>query len=103
MTEKFILSYAPERVRRLGFRKYYLRYRDLTILPSSSLSFTAYNELWYIVDDPPGLIVESDYGIYDSTGDYLSDNSHEHKGEILISNPDAENKRIKFIQVVIIN
>jgi hypothetical protein len=103
MSEEFILSYAPERIRQLGYNKYYLRYRDLTMLPSSVQSLRAYNQLWYIVDDPPGLIVDSDYGIYDSTGAYISDNSHEHKGEILISNPDAENKRIKFIQVVIIN
>ena len=55
------------------------------------------------MDDPQGLVIESDYGIYDSSGAYSSDNSHEHKGEIIITNPDAENKRIKFIQIVIIN
>jgi hypothetical protein len=103
MTEELIQSYAPERIKQLGYRKYYLRYRDLTILPSSSQNLRAYNQLWFIVDDPPGLIIESDYGIYDSTGAYISDNSHEHKGEIVITNPDAENKRIKFIQIVIIN
>jgi hypothetical protein len=103
MTEELILSYVPERIKQLGYHRYYLRYRDLTILPSSTQNFRAYNQLWFIVDDPPGLVIESDYGIYDSTGAYISDNSHEHKGEIIITNPDAENKRIKFIQIVIIN
>lgn len=103
MSEEFILQYIPERVRQLGYRKYHLRYRDVTILPLASQTFRAYNELWLIVDDPPGLVVESDYGIYDSTGDYISDNTHEHKGEINITNPDGENKRIKFIQVIIVN
>jgi hypothetical protein len=50
-----------------------------------------------------GIVIESDYGIYDSTGAYLFDNSHQHKGEISITNSDAENKRIKLIQVIIIN
>ena len=103
MTEEFILKYIPERICQLGYEKFYIRYRDITIPPFSSQSYSAFNELWLIVDDPPGLLVESEYGIFDSTGTYISDNSHEHKGEIIITNPDAESKRIKFIQVIIIN
>jgi len=103
MTEELILRIIPERIRQLGYRKYHLRYKDFTILASSVLSIPAYNELWFIVDDPAGLVVESNYGIYDSTGVFLSDNSHQHKGEIVITNPDADSKRIKFIQVIIVN
>ena len=103
MTEEFIVRIIPERIAQLGYRKYHLRYKDYTVKPGSVLSFSAYNELWFIVDDPPGLVVESDYGIYDSTGAYLSDNAHQHKGEIVVTNPDADSKRIKFVQVIIVN
>jgi hypothetical protein len=103
MSEEFILNHIPERVKQLGFRNYHIRYRDLTIKAGAIQRIPAYTELWFITDDPSGLIVESDYGIYDTTGVYLSDNSHEHKGEIVIENPGGDNKRIKFIQVIIIN
>jgi hypothetical protein len=49
------------------------------------------------------LLVESHYGIYDTTGDYLAESIHQHRGDIIITNPGTEDKRIKFIQVVIIN
>lgn len=103
MTESYILHYAPLRVKELGYERHQLRYRDLVIDPVSTVSIPAYNELFFIVDDPPGLIVESDYGMYDSTDDPLPDNVHEHRGEITIYNPGTGKRKIKFIQVVIIS
>lgn len=103
MSEHFILSEIPKRISQLGHHNFRIRYRDLTIKSNATILIPAFNELWFIVDDPPGLVVESGYGIYDSTGEYILDNAHQHRGEILISNPDEENKRIKFIQVIIVN
>ena len=103
MTESFILEHLPERVKQMGYRSYRIRYRDLMINSASSISISAFNELWFIVDDPPGLLVASNYGIYDTTGDYLAESIHQHRGTIVITNSGTENKRIKFIQVVIVN
>ncbi len=103
MTEQYILHIIPERIKQMGYHNYHIRYRDLTIQGLTVQSMVAHTELWFIVDDPQGLIVESDYGIYDSTGAYIFDNSHIHKGDIAITNSDSENKRIKFIQVIIVN
>lgn len=103
MTENLIAQRIPERIKQLGYNNYHIRYRDLTIKPFETLRIAAYNELWFVVDDPPGLVIESAYGIFDSTGTYLSDSMHEHRGEIVITNPDSEFKRIKFIQVIIVN
>jgi hypothetical protein len=103
MTEQFILHFVPQRVRQLGFRNYHLRYRDLVIESNGRLELQAYNELFFIVDDPPGLIVESDYGLFDSTDDPLPDNVHQHRGEIVIRNPGSDNRRIKLIQIIIVN
>ena len=103
MTEEFIWQMIPDRIRQLGYHDYHVRYRDLSIKASTIQSLQAYNEIWFIVGDPSGLVIESGYGIYDSTGEYVFDNVHQHRGEILITNPDAEVKRIKFIQLIIIN
>lgn len=103
MSEDFIMQIIPERIRQLGYSNYHIRYRDLNIKPLVTESISAFNELWFVIDDPPGLLIESYYGIYDSTGDYVFDNAHQHRGEILIRNPDSENKKVKFVQVILIN
>jgi hypothetical protein len=103
MTEDYILQRIPQRIKELGYHNYHVRYRDVSVPALGSVTFPAFNEVWYIINDPSGIIVSSDYGIYDSTGDYIFDNIHQHRGEIQVTNPQAEHKRIKFIQVVIIN
>jgi hypothetical protein len=103
MTEQFILQYAPMRVAQLGYSKYHLRHRDLMVDGGKVVNIPAYNELFFIVDEPPGLIVDSDYGMYDSTDDPLPESIHVHRGEIRIINPGAEKRRIKFIQAIIVS
>ena len=103
MTEQFIFLYVPKRVRQLGYSNYHLKYHDLAIDENSVQVIAAYNELYFIIDDPPGLVVESDYGLYDSTDDPVSDSTHQHRGEITITNPGIGKRRIKFIQIIIVN
>jgi hypothetical protein len=103
MTEGYILHYVPVRVKELGYTLHRMRYRDLVIEGDSRIIIPAFNELYYIVDDPPGLIVESGYGMYDSTDDPLAENVHEHRGEIIITNPGTGRRKIKFIQVIIVS
>lgn len=103
MTEQFILGYVPQRVKELGYGKYTIRYRDLVLEGSSRIDLNAYNELYFIIDQPLGIVVESDYGLFDSSDTMLEDNVHQHRGEILISNPGSVKRRIKLIQVIIVN
>ncbi len=103
MSEHIIIGLIPERVRRLGYQQYCLCYRDLSIRPECREYIPAFNELWFILDDPSGLVVESYYGIYDTTGAYIYDNVHQHRGEIIIDNPGTTVRRIKFIQVLLIS
>ncbi len=102
MSEQFILQYIPERIKELGYKQYHLSYCDKVIGASRSQSIEAYNALYFIVDDPLGLIIESDYGLYDTTDNPAADNVHQHRGEIIITNPGASSRRIKFIKVAII-
>jgi len=102
MTETLIASLLPEKIRQLGYEKYHTVFKDMTLKGNSTRRISAYNDLYFIVDSPQGIIVESDYGIYDGTGSYIADHAHIHKGEIILTNPSAGNKRIQFIQAVII-
>lgn len=103
MTEHFILHYAPLRLAQQGYTKYHLRHRDFVIEAGSSMEIPAYNELFFIVDEPPGLVVDSDYGMYDSTDSPIPESIHVHRGEIKIINPGDTKRRIKFIQAIIVN
>lgn len=104
MTESFILDLIPKRIKQLGYLKYHIRYRDLAILPNSKIIIPAYNELWFVIDNPVGIQIESAYGFYDGTGEPIAfENIHEHRGEIIVSNPESTIRRIKFIQVIIIH
>ncbi|MBK7652539.1 MAG: hypothetical protein IPJ20_19875 [Flammeovirgaceae bacterium] len=48
-------------------------------------------------------MVDSDYGMYDSTDDPIPESIHIHRGEIKITNPGDAKRRIKFIQAIIVN
>lgn len=104
MSEQFILEYIPKRIAQLGFCNYHIRYRDRVINPFAPVEIPAYNELFFIVDEPVGLMVESDYGFYNPQFDPpLELNQHEHRGRIVITNTGTTPVRIKFIQVIIVN
>jgi hypothetical protein len=105
MSEQFILAYIPHRIRELGYASYHFRYRDLLVEAGATRTIEAYNQLYFLVEDPEGVLVDSDYGIYDTTGTngIGTDNTHQHKGLITISNPGAIARQVKFIQVIIVN
>jgi hypothetical protein len=103
MTEQFILAFAPLRIKQQGYSKYHLRHRDFIIEAGSTLTIPAFNELFFIIDEPVGLMVDSDYGMYDSTDNQIAESIHIHRGEIKIINPGSVKRRIKFIQAIIVN
>lgn len=103
MTEAYIHLRIPGRLAELGYRKYYERHRDFVLEAGATLNIEAYNELYFVVDDPLGVVIESRYGMYDSTEDLLAESVHEHRGEITIMNPGTVSRRVKFIQVIIVS
>lgn len=103
MNEQFIWEYIPHRMQQLGYSKWLVRHRDLGLQAFTKLRFSAYNELFFVVGDPKGVEVESNYGLYTEGDSFLDENIHEHRGEILIQNTTDEPKRIKMVQVIIVN
>ena len=103
MTEQFILQFAPLRLKQQGYSKYHLRHRDFIIEARSTITIPAFNEMFFVIDEPPGLVVDSDYGMYDSTDNPIPESIHVHRGEIKVINPGDTKRRIKFIQAIIVN
>ena len=103
MSELFILEFAPLRLKQQGYSKYHLRHRDFIVEAGSNVTIPAYNEMFFIIDEPSGLVVDSDYGMFDSTDNPIPESIHIHRGEIKISNPGDAKRRIKFIQAIIVN
>jgi len=103
MSEQFILAFAPLRLKLQGYRKYFFKHRDFIVKEGETVTIEAFNEMYFIIDEPAGLVVESDYGLFDSTDDPLEESVHIHRGVIRIFNPGNVKRRIKFIQAVIVN
>jgi hypothetical protein len=103
MTEAFIISFIPYRVAQLGYSEYHIQYKELVLNGGQTLRIDAFNELYFLVDSPDGIAVDSSYGIYDTTGTVVTEQCYQHKGQISITNPGFESRRIKFIQVIIIS
>jgi hypothetical protein len=102
MSEQFILDFIPRRIEELGYKDFKIRYRDFLVEENSSKTILAYNSLYFLAGDPQGVVIESYYGLYDTINFEAEDNIHQHRGEIVITNPGTDKKRIKFIQVIIV-
>ncbi len=103
MKEEFILAYIPQRIKQLGYQNYHLRYRDFCLLAETVLSIAAHNELYFLIDEPRDITIDSLYGYYDSTPGGRTENTYQHRGEITITNSSDKIQRIKFIQVILVN
>ena len=121
MTEQFIYHYVPGRVKQLEYNNYYYQFKDFVLHPAERQIFYDFdlgtnidtyepfkkeiisnNALYFIIDVPDGVVVESDYGQYNTQENNI-DQSYEHRGTILIRNHDNDFKRIKFIVCVLVN
>lgn len=103
MKEAFILAFIPQRMKQLGYENYHLRYRDIYLTANSTLPLAADNELYFIIGEPQDITIDSLYGYYDTTSGGITENTFQHRGQITITNVSDTAKRLKFIQVIIVN
>ena len=103
MSDDLILNYIPQRMKQLGYSEWIIRHRDFGLEEFSKISIQAFNELFFIIGEPKDFLVQSDYGLYVQGEGFLSENVHEHRGEIQIINNSDQSSRIQLIQVIIIN
>ncbi|PTB98003.1 hypothetical protein C9994_00150 [Marivirga lumbricoides] len=103
MTEEFALRYLPQRVEERGFRKHRMIFQDLNLQARQEIILSAYNEIWFLLEAQEGISISSDLGEYDDNNPLLSENMHEHADAIIIRNNSNERRKVKFIQVLLIN
>jgi hypothetical protein len=102
MTTALALEYIPRRMEELGYGKnYHLRFKHLVLQPLQLLEIDAYNQLFVLAEDPPpNVSVVSDFGMYDLSFGAANEQSYEHQGLIFITNYEASNIHLRFIQVI---
>lgn len=103
MTEEFAIRYVPQRVQERGFQNYRMIFQDLNLEPEQQIELAAYNEIWFLIDAEDGILINSDLGEYDYKNEALSENIHEHADSITIRNNAEIQRKVKFIQVILIH
>lgn len=102
MKEEVAIRYIPQRVSERGFSKHRLVYQDLNLKPRDFLKLAAFNEIWFVLDAEEGILIRSDFGVYNYGDRGLTENTHEHGDDIFIENISNEVRKVKFIQVILI-
>ena len=103
MTEELAIRYMPQRVEERGFRNYRMVFQDLNLEPNQQIELAAYNEIWFLLNVEDGVSISSDLGEYDYTNPSLSENIHEHADSIMISNKSSQQRKVRFLQVILID
>lgn len=102
MTTALALEYIPRRMQELGIGSaYYLRFRHLVLPAGSTTELAAYNQFYILLDEAPGIQIESDMGYYDLAENLTNEQSYEHQGQIRIRNYAATQNAVRFIQIIV--
>ncbi len=102
MTIDLALEYIPRRMEELGFgNRYILRFRHLVLQPSENLTLDAHNQFYILVDQPSGISIESQTGLFDLSTSSTNEMQYEHQGTIRIRNMNGRVMHLRFIQVII--
>ena len=102
MTEEFAIRYLPQRVQERGFQTHRMVFQDLNLEAGQQVELAAYNEIWFLIGADEGITISSDLGEYDYSNNNLSENIHEHADAIVVRNTADERRKVKFIQVILL-
>ena len=58
--------------------------------------------IWFLIGADDGITISSDLGEYDYSNSNLSENIHEHADAIVLRNTADERRKVKFIQVILL-
>lgn len=100
MTIGFATEYIPRRMKELGIKDYFLRFRHFVLQAGEKIELDANNQFYFLVDEVSNISISSDFGFYDLTHLNTNEQCYEHQGSISITNYSLSNTHIKFIQVI---
>ena len=102
MTIALAQEYLRARLVELGYGgNYYLRLRHYVLQPMELITIDADIQVFLLVQPPPMIRVQSDFGIYDLTIDHVNELQYEHLGKIEVENYASYLQHAQFIQVII--
>lgn len=100
MTINLALEYIPKRMCELKIYAYHLRFRHLQLRPGEQRQIAAHTHLFYLVEPPGDIRVESDVGLFDLAETLTGELQYEHRGKLTITNQSAFFNHVRFIQVI---
>lgn len=78
-----------------------IAYRDLMLASGQQRHIQAYNQLWLLIDDVPGLRINSSYGLYDLSNFAADEQQHEHTDQITLENLTTAPLQVKMYQIIL--
>lgn len=99
MTEQFAASYAESRRRQLGFANHDLGYQQIILRPGEQQKLSAVNKMFLLVRADNGIRVTSSTGQYYLPSVTLSEQKHEHSGQLTIQNNAPMVQTVTFVVV----
>jgi hypothetical protein len=100
MTTAIAAQYIPSRMAELGIKDYIMRFHYLFIPGGQTIVINAYNEFYFIVEDPWDINISSASGVYDKSLTNVNNQQYEHQGEISIKNYLDMQSTLHCIQVI---
>lgn len=102
MNAQLVGAYLEKRMAELGHGgNYTFRVRHLVLLPGEQRELEAWNELFLLLESCCDVRISSGFGVYDPAERSLSEQQHEHRGLITLTNTSASAiVNLQFLQVI---
>jgi|SRR5665213_1220020 len=103
MTTDIALFMIPRDMRDLGFKddNYIADFVDYCSHAATSVELNAENEFYYLIGEPQGVTISSQFGVFDLSDTGINKQQHIHQGKITIRNNTKKVMQVKFLQVIL--
>ena len=103
MTAEIATFLVPRNMRDLGFKddNYIATFIDLVSHAATSFDINSENEFYYLIGEPQGVTISSEFGVYDLSDSGINKQQHIHQGNITIKNNTKRVMQVKFLQVIL--
>jgi hypothetical protein len=94
---------AEQKKQQFDFNTYKLQLITMQLAADEVREIAAYNTIFVLQNNPSGIKVESDYGLYDSTSElneYMPEQQHIHRGQITVTNGSVFPLMVQFYKVI---
>lgn len=76
-------------------------FRHLSIKAKESLQIEANNQIFYLLEEPELVSIESERGLFNTDDKNHLEQTHIHSGIIRITSNNSESQQLRFIQLIL--